>query len=94
MAEHCCKVPEGYSRQVGLTQYGTGKTFNIGSPQQRVSRLLEIGYKPTKFTKKGNPQIDEEALIEYAKESGIQEIQAIADWLVAFGRGNMVQDMA
>ena len=64
--------------------------FNIGSPAQRVERLLGLGWTPTKFTPKGNPQVDEESLVAYAELSGTEEIQMIADWLVANGRANMI----
>ena len=64
--------------------------FNIGSPAQRIQKLLSLGFKPTKFTKKGNAQVDEETLIEFAKESGVEQVQMIADWLVLNGRANMI----
>lgn len=64
--------------------------FNIGSPSQRITKLLSLGFKPTKFTKKGNAQVDEETLIEFAKESGVEQVQMIADWLVLNGRANMI----
>lgn len=64
--------------------------FNIASPPQRIERLLELGWQPTNFTEKGNPQVNEEALISFAKESGIEEVQMIADWLVINGRANMI----
>lgn len=66
------------------------QTFNIGSPKQRVERLLSLGWEPTKFTEKGNPQVDEDSLVSYSKKSGRPEVQAIADWLVVNGRANMV----
>lgn len=65
--------------------------FNIGSPKQRLEKLLSIGFKPTKKTKNGNPSVDEDALVEFAERKKIPEAQAIADWLVLFGRGNMLQ---
>lgn len=65
--------------------------FNIGSPKQRLEKLLSIGFKPTKKTKSGNPSVDEDTLVAFANESGVKEAQAIADWLVLFGRGNMIQ---
>ena len=64
--------------------------FNLGSPKQRVERLLQMGWKPEKFTKKGFPQVDEEALIRFSEESGIKEVAALADWLVLQGRSSMV----
>lgn len=71
-------------------------TFNIGSPKQRVEKLLSLGWKPNKFTKKtekgggGNPQVDEESLIEFSEKSKLPEIKAIADWLVLQGRASML----
>jgi len=65
--------------------------FNIGSPVQRINKLLSLGWKPEKFTKKGNPSVDEDSLVEFAKSSGRTEVQAIADWLVANGRANMIE---
>lgn len=66
--------------------------FNIGSPPQRLNKLLSIGFKPTKKTKKGNPSVDEDSLVEFANsKKGVPEAQAIADWLVLFGRGNMLE---
>ena len=66
--------------------------FNIGSPQQRLSKLLSIGFKPTKKTKNGNPSVDEDSLVEFANsKKGVPEAQAIADWLVLSGRASMLQ---
>lgn len=66
--------------------------FNIGSPKQRLEKLLSIGFKPTKKTKSGNPSVDEDSLVEFANsKKGVPQAQAIADWLVLFGRGNMLQ---
>lgn len=72
--------------------------FNLGSPSQRVEKLLELGWKPVKFTKKtpkgggGNPQVDEESLLKFAEETGSSEVRALAGWIVAASRGNMVRD--
>jgi DNA polymerase-1 len=65
--------------------------FNIGSPKQRLQRLLELGYEPVNYTPKGNPKVDEESLIAFAESSGHPEIQAIANWLVIEGRSTMVE---
>jgi hypothetical protein len=65
--------------------------FNIGSPVQRVERLLKLGFEPTSFTEKGNPKVDEEALLAFAKLSGKPEVGAIAEWLVCNGRANMIE---
>lgn len=65
--------------------------FNIGSPKQRVDRLLELGWEPENFTEKGFPKVDEEALVSFAETSGRVEAQSIADWLVLQGRATMVE---
>ena len=65
--------------------------FNIGSPKQRVERLLELGWVPENFTPTGFPKVDEEALIAFAESSGRPESKAIADWLVLQGRATMVE---
>lgn len=64
--------------------------FNIGSPKQRLDKLLSLGFVPTKLTKGGNPSVDEDSLVDFAKESGIEEVKAIADWLVVNSRAGMV----
>ena len=68
------------------------RPFNIGSPAQRVERLLEVGWKPTQFTPKGNPKVDEESLVAFAKKSGNEAAQHMADWLVCNGRANMLEN--
>lgn len=65
--------------------------FNIGSPKQRVERLLEVGWEPEKFTKKGFPQVDEDSLVSFAELSGRSEVKAMAEWLVLQGRSSMVE---
>jgi DNA polymerase-1 len=75
--------------------------FNIGSPKQRLERLLELGWEPVTFNeptenmrkagiKQGSPKVDEESLIAYAELSGRPAVQAIADWIVLQGRASMI----
>lgn len=70
--------------------------FNLGSPSQRVAKLLELGWVPTQFTKKtdkgggGNPKVDEESLLEFAEYSGKPELKALAKWIVINSRANMI----
>jgi len=66
--------------------------FNIGSVPQRIEKLLGLGWEPKEFTDKGNPKVDEDSLVEFAASSGIKEVKAIADWLVATGRANMIDN--
>lgn len=71
--------------------------FNLGSPRQRVHRLLSLGWEPSKFTEtktqefpEGFPKVDEDALIKFAEESGRKEVSALAEWLVLQGRASML----
>jgi len=66
-------------------------SFNLGSPVQRIAKLLSLGWEPTSTTKKGNPKVDEDSLLEYADKTGRVEVKALAEWIVVNGRGNMVQ---
>jgi DNA polymerase-1 len=71
-------------------------TFNLGSPSQRVEKLLSLGWVPTQFTPKtdkgggGNPRVDEESLLEFAEFSGKKELIALAKWIVVNSRANMI----
>lgn len=68
------------------------KSFNIGSPSQRVEQLLRLGWEPREFTPitpkggGGNPKVTEEALISFAKKSGIPEVELIKDWMLYTSR--------
>ena len=64
--------------------------FNLGSPVQRVDRLLSLGWKPEKFTPNGFPKVDEDALLAFSKECNRSEVAALADWLVLQGRASML----
>jgi len=88
--KHVAKYPE--LRDNGDGTYSTldWESFNLGSPKQRVARLLELGWEPQNFTEKGFPKVDEEALVSFAETSGRPEAQALADWLVLQGRASMV----
>lgn len=64
--------------------------FNLGSPTQRVEKLLELGWEPTSHTPTGQPRVDEDSLLDYAEKSGQQEVKALAKWIVVNSRANMV----
>ena len=71
--------------------------FNLGSPIQRVKRLLALGWEPENFTKnkthefpRGFPKVDEDALVKFAEQSGRPEVLALAEWLVLQGRASML----
>jgi hypothetical protein len=72
-------------------------SFNLGSPKQRVEKLLELGWTPTQWTidkvtkEKKNPKIDEESILAFAEECGREEVSCLAKWLVVNSRANMVR---
>lgn len=66
-------------------------SFNLGSPSQRIEKLLELGWKPVNKTKKGNPKVDEDELLAFAETSGKKEVAALAKWIVFNSRANMVR---
>src|SRR5690606_25034431 len=65
--------------------------FNLGSPSQRIQKLLELGWEPQNRTEKGNPKVDEDELLAFAEESGKPEVAALAKWIVVNSRANMVR---
>lgn len=87
---HVAKFPEVRDNGDGTYSTFDWEEFNIGSPKQRVERLLSIGWDPVDFTEKGFPRVDEESLVAFAELSGRPEARAIAEWLVLSGRGSMV----
>lgn len=64
--------------------------FNLGSPQQRVTKLLELGWQPVNLTKAGNPKVDEDELLAYAEVTGRPELIALSKWIVFNSRANMI----
>ena len=64
--------------------------FNLGSPLQRIEKLLELGWEPVNKTPSGNPKVDEDELIAFAEFSGKEEVAALATWIVINSRANMV----
>lgn len=75
--------------------------FNLGSPSQRVEKLLALGWKPLEFTPVtekgggGNPKATDggelvPSLAKFAEESGIEEVKLIAQWMALQGRANAV----
>lgn len=71
--------------------------FNLGSPGQRVEKLLGLGWEPVEFTPKtksgggGNPKVDEDSLLAFAEVSGQPELKALAKWIVINSRANMIR---
>lgn len=88
---HLREYPEVRDNGDGTYSTLDWEEFNIGSPKQRISRLLEAGYEPISFTPTGQPKVDEESLLAYAESSQTPEAKAIAEWLVLQGRATMVE---
>lgn len=71
-------------------------SFSLGSPAQRITKLLELGWVPVNFTKKtakgggGNPKVDEDSLIAFAELTNNPEVKALAKWVVTNSRANMI----
>lgn len=75
--------------------------FNIGSPAQRVEKLLQLGWEPREFTKitdkggGGNPKVTDggelvPSLLEFIEQSGNEQVKLIARWIDINARANMV----
>jgi len=88
--KHLLKYPRLEHNRDGTYTVFDWQEFNIGSPKQRLEKLISLGFKPQKLTKNGNPSVDEDSLVDFAEKSGIPEVQAIADWLVLQGRASMI----
>jgi len=69
--------------------------FSIGSPPQRVEKLLELGWEPKEFTKGGSPQPTSKgklspSLAEFVEKSGNEQVRLIANWIEYNSRANMI----
>lgn len=71
--------------------------FNIGSPIQRIEKLLELGWKPgpDERTPTGNPKPTSKgrlvpSLERFVEDSGKEEPRLIARWMEVNARANMI----
>ncbi len=69
--------------------------FNLGSPKQRIDKLLSLGWRPRTFTDKGNPKPFDKGnlspcLQELLDRQPTPEVELIARWMAYNGRANMV----
>lgn len=75
--------------------------FNLGSPPQRVEKLVALGWEPVERTKpskthpEGQPKATDggelvPSLAKFAEESGIEEVKLIAQWIAVNGRANAI----
>lgn len=89
---HVQQYPKSEIFEDGTYRVFDYQPFNIGSPQQRVKKLLELGWEPThwnvskKTRQKTSPKVDEDSLVAFAEKSGIPEVLAIAKWVVVNSR--------
>ena len=72
------KTTERYSEKTGKRLRDSVEVFNPGSRQQIANRLQEKGWKPKRFTDKGQAIVDETTL----KESTIPEAKLIGEYLL------------
>ena len=72
------KTTERYSEKTGKRLKDDVEVFNPGSRKQIAERLIDKGWKPTRFTEKGQAIVDETTL----KESDIREAKLIAEYLL------------
>lgn len=71
--------------------------FNLGSPKQRIDKLVELGWEPKEFTEKGNPKPFDKgklspSLEKFLAENPVPEVELIAKWMIINGRANMVNN--
>ena len=89
----------GYTGNVsGSYTYFHYEPFNPGSPSQRVSRLLELGWVPTEFTKpskthpEGQPKFTEDSLLTLP-EGSPEEIKLIGKYLMTRSRQGLADQI-
>lgn len=69
--------------------------FSLGSPKQRVDKLLSLGWEPREFTDAGNPKPFDKgqlspSLEEFLEQHPTPEVELIAKWMSFNGRANMI----
>lgn len=69
---------ERFSEKTGKRLKDSVVTFNPGSRKQVGEKLIELGWKPTKFTETGQPVVDESTL----SGTGIPEADMIAEYFL------------
>lgn len=87
---HCGQYPKVERGLDGSYRVFDWVEFNLGSPKQRIDKLLDLGWEPANRTKAGNPKVDEDELLAFAETSGKAEVKALAKWIVINSRANMI----
>lgn len=82
-------------KQRGVYRAYEDVQFNLGSPKQRVDKLLSLGWEPRTFTEKGNPKPFVKGdlapcLQEFVDANPMPQVKLIATWMAVNGRANMV----
>lgn len=102
--EHCQQYAKDLGRyRIELSDDGRSYTafesvpFNLGSPKQRVEKLLELGWvnTPDEVTKTGLPKpFDKNDLVPslqaFLEDNPVPEVALIARWMALSGRLNMI----
>jgi DNA polymerase I-like protein with 3'-5' exonuclease and polymerase domains len=92
-------VVERYSEKTGKRLKDSLVTFNPGSRKQVGEKLIELGWKPEKFTETGQPQVDETTLanVDFPEAKMIAEyfllqkrVAQIESWIEAAGKDGRV----
>lgn len=81
--------------QAGVYRAYEDVEFNLGSPKQRVDKLLSLGWEPYTFTDKGNPKPFDKGdlspcLKEFLEKHPTPQVELIARWMAYNGRANMI----
>jgi DNA polymerase-1 len=92
---HCEQFPRVEISSDGTYSVYDYVEFNLGSPKQRVEKLLEAGWKPREFTEKGTPQLTRKGHLvpsaqEFAEKTDNKAVQLLAEWIAINARGNMI----
>lgn len=94
---HCKEYPEVRLSDDGGYDVFDDVPFNIGSPIQRVERLVASGWKPRELTPTGQPKPIirgkiAPSLSEFMEKHEVPGVQSIAEWMELNARGNMLEN--
>lgn len=101
-ARHSAEFPEVRLNSDGSYVVHDYVPFNIGSPNQRTAKLLQLGWEPEEFTERtpkgggGNPKPFDKgklspSLEKFVEENDAPTVRLIAQWMSINGRANMVK---
>jgi DNA polymerase-1 len=94
-ARHVEQYPELRATESGGYEALDYVEFNLGSPKQRIEKLLELGWKPTEFTEKGSPQATRKgnlvpSLERFLIETPNEAVRKLAEWIAINARANNI----